>query len=348
MNNHKEYEHPQNTEGLFVFEDNPLLRAGLKMSHLRMLVMIEEHGQVSAAAAAMNMTQPAASRMLSEMEAIAKSPLCRRASRGVVLTKFGEALAKRARTILLELREASRELNQMKSGSGGSVYIGAVTAPAISLVVPAIRRAMDTYPGIEINVQVESSNILARELLAARHDFIIGRIPDDLDPSLFSIYEIGIERACLIVREGHPLLSRKPVALKDLSAYDWVFQPPGALLRRTMEDVFLAHGVAMPRNIINTPSVVLTLALVCNTNAIAPIALDMAEFVAAQQAQIGKTRVLPTEFDLNVKPYSIITTKGRVLPPSARLLYDLVLEESRKLATEVQFPSTSPAQSFVA
>nr|P25547.2 RecName: Full=HTH-type transcriptional regulator GbpR; AltName: Full=Galactose-binding protein regulator; Short=GBP regulator [Agrobacterium tumefaciens]AAA16197.1 glucose/galactose binding protein regulator [Agrobacterium tumefaciens] len=260
------------------------------MSHLRMLVMIEEHGQVSAAAAAMNMTQPAASRMLSEMEAIVKSPLCQRASRGVVLTKFGEALAlaRRARTILLELREASRELNQMKSGSGGSVYIGAVTAPAISLVVPAIRRAMDTYPGIEINVQVESSNVLARELLAARHDFIIGRIPDDFDPGLFSIHEIGIERACLVVREGHPLMRGEPVTLQDLSGYDWVFQPPGALLRRTMEDVFLTHGVAMPRNVINTPSVVLTLALVCNTNAIAPIAQDMAEFVAGQQADMAE------------------------------------------------------------
>ena len=193
---------------------------------------------------------------------------------------------------------------------------------------------MDTYPGIEINVQVESSNVLARELLAARHDFIIGRIPDDFDPGLFSIHEIGIERACLVVREGHPLLGGDPVTLQDLSGYDWVFQPPGALLRRTMEDVFLTHGVAMPRNVINTPSVVLTLALVCNTDAIAPIAQDMAEFVAGQRADIGRTRILPTDFELVVKPYSIITTKGRVLPPSARLLYDLVLDESRKLTAQ--------------
>ncbi|MNL61264.1 hypothetical protein D3C87_1851700 [compost metagenome] len=98
-----------------------------------------------------------------------------------------------------------------------------------------------------------------------------------------------------------------------------------------MEDVFLTQGVAMPRNVINTPSVVLTLALICNTDAIAPIAQDMAEFVAGQQADIGRTRILPTDFELVVKPYSIITTKGRVLPPSARLLYDLVLDESRKL-----------------
>lgn len=315
-----------------IIEDNPLLRAGLKMTHLRMLVMVEEHGQVSAAAAALNMTQPAASRVLSEMEAIVKSPLCQRASRGVVLTKFGEALARRAKKILLELREASRELAQMKSGSGGSVYIGAVTAPAISMVVPALRKAMDIYPGIEISVQVETSNILARELLAARHDFVIGRIPDDLDPALFNAHEIGIERACLLVGKNHPLLNAPPARLEDICDYDWVFQPPGTLLRRTIEDAFLAQGVSLPRNIINTPSTVLTLAIVSTTHAIAPLALEMAEFLSGQHSPMGDIRILPTEFELSVKPFSLLTVKDRVLPPSAQLLYDLVLEESRKAA----------------
>lgn len=319
-------------EFLSLTDDNPLLRAGLKMTHLRMLVTIEEHGQVSAAASALNMTQPAASRMLAEMEAIVKSPLCQRASRGVVLTKFGEALARRAKKILLELREASRELAQMKSGSGGSVYIGSVTAPAISLVVPALRRAMNTYPGIEISVQVETSNILARELLAARHDFVIGRIPEDLDPALFNAHEIGIERACLLVGKDHPLLSGGPAPLEALSDYDWVFQPPGTLLRRTMEDVFLSQGVALPRNIINTPSTVLTLAIISKTQAIAPLALEMAQFLSGQHSPMGDIRILPTEFELNVRPYSLLTAKDRMLPPSAQLLYDLVLEESGKVA----------------
>ena len=50
------------------FRDDSLLRAGLKLNHLRMIVTIEDHGQISAAADALNISQPAASRMLSEME----------------------------------------------------------------------------------------------------------------------------------------------------------------------------------------------------------------------------------------------------------------------------------------
>ncbi|MGO7899439.1 LysR family transcriptional regulator [Rhizobium ruizarguesonis] len=314
------------------FGDDGLLRAGLKLNHLRMIVAIEDSGQISAAAEVLNISQPAASRMLSEMESITKTSLYERVARGVVLTTFGAALARRARKILLELREASREIGELKSGKGGSVFIGAVTAPAMSLVVPAINKVRKAYPGIEINIQVETSNVLARELLAARHDFIIGRIPDDLNPRLFEVTEIGIERACLIVRSRHPLMKQKTSSLSDVRDYDWVFQPPGTLLRRTIEDVFLSRGVALPENIVNTSSLLLTCAIICETDAIAPVAVDVAQFLASQGSNASDVRMLPIDFDINVKPYSMITARERALPPSARLLYDIILEESRKQA----------------
>jgi DNA-binding transcriptional LysR family regulator len=270
--------------------------------------------------------------MLSEMESIVKSPLYERVARGVVLTPFGLALAKRARKILLELREAGRELGALRTGRGGSVFLGAVTAPAISLVVPAIQRVTRTYPGIEINIEVENSNVLARELLAARHDFIISRIPDDLDPRLFTAHEIGVEKACLVVRNGHPLLERGVASLHDLAGYDWVFQPPGTLLRRKVEDIFLAAGVPLPENVVNTSSLLLTLAVVCKTDAIAPIALDMAQFICGQTSQAGESSILPIDFDIDVRPYSLITARERAMPPSARLLHDMILEESRHLS----------------
>lgn len=314
------------------FGDDGLLRAGLKLNHLRMIIAIEDSGQISAAAEVLNISQPAASRMLSEMESITKTSLYERVARGVVLTTFGAALARRARKILLELREASREIGELKSGKGGSVFIGAVTAPAMSLVVPAINKVRKAYPGIEINIQVETSNVLARELLAARHDFIIGRIPDDLNPRLFEVTEIGIERACLIVRSRHPLMKQKTSSLSDVRDYDWVFQPPGTLLRRTIEDVFLSRGVALPENIVNTSSLLLTCAIICETDAIAPVAVDVAQFLASQGSNASDVRMLPIDFDINVKPYSMITARERALPPSARLLYDIILQESHKQA----------------
>ena len=311
-----------------------LLRSGLKLSHLRLIVAIEQHGQVSAAADALNISQPAASRMLTEMETILKAQLCERVSRGVALTAFGRAFARRARTILLELREVDRELSALKSGTGGSVFLGSVTAPAISLAVPAIQQVSAAYPGIEVNVRVETSNVLARELLAARQDFIIARVPDDLNPRLFNVREIGVEKACLIVRKGHPLLEKPVVGLADLPHYDWVFQPAGTLLRRRIEELFIADGVPLPSTVVNTSSILLTTAIVCGSNAIAPVARDMAVFIADVGAEAGNVRILNTDFEIDIKPYSLISVKGRALPPSAKLLYDLILQRSRILAPD--------------
>ena len=321
-------------ESLDSLEGIGLLRGGLKLSHLRMIVAIETHKQVSAAADALNISQPAASRMLTEMETILKAQLCERVSRGVTLTAFGRAFARRARTILLELREVDRELSALKSGTGGSVFLGSVTAPAISLAVPAIQQVSAAYPGIEVNVRVETSNVLARELLAARQDFIIARVPDDLNPRLFNVTEIGIEKACLIVRKGHPLTEKPTVGLADLPGYDWVFQPAGTLLRRRIEELFIAAGVPLPATVVNTSSILLTTAIVCGSNAVAPVARDMANFVADVGAQAGEIVILNTDFEIDIKPYSLISVKGRALPPSAKLLYDLIWQRSRMLAPD--------------
>lgn len=309
-------------------EGDFLIKAGLKLSHLRLILAIADSGQVSAAAEALNISQPAASRMLHEVESLLKAPLCQRAARGVEMTRFGEAMAKRARSILLEIREASREITELKTGYGGSVNMGSVTGPAISLAVPAIRRVRGMYPAIQINCHVEASNVLARELLSARYDFVIGRLPDEFNPRDFEARPLGVEKSCLVVRADHPLLREPPPGLEQLRHYEWVFQPHGALLRRSIERLFIDSNVPLPDNVVSTPSVLLTMAMVAGSNAIAPIAREVAEFIAATTGRIGEIAILEVDFEIGLEPYSLITARGRGLPPSARLLHDLIAEEN--------------------
>ena len=302
-------------------EGESLLRGGLKLGHMRLIVALDDHAKVSAAAHVLNISQPAASRMIAEMEDILGVTLCERLSRGIALTPAGQALARRARTILLEMREADREITDLKSGKGGTVFLGAVTAPAIELAVPAIRRVRERHPRIEINIEVDNSNVLARELLASRHDFILARIPDDLNPRLFESKVVGIEKACLIVRLGHPLLGRRSVPIESLIAYDWVFQPGGTLLRRAVESVFLARNAALPERILNTGSLLLTLVMVAQSDAIAPVSVEVATFIKSEGGLAGAIEILPVDFEIVVQPYSLITVRNRLLSPAANMLY---------------------------
>ncbi|MCR5859483.1 LysR family transcriptional regulator [Mesorhizobium sp. J428] len=306
-----------------------LARGGLKVGHLRMVAALDEHGQVSAAASVLNISQPAASRMIAEIEALVGAPICERLPRGVALTPYGTALARRARSVLLELREVDREIADLRSGKGGSVYLGAVTAPAIDLVIPAIKIVRETYPKVEINMQVETSAVLAKELLASRHDFIVARIPDDLNPRLFEARVIGVEKACLIVRRGHPLLGHGAVRLDELHKFDWVLQPGGSLLRRTLEGIFVSHDAPLPDRVLNTSSLLLTLVMVAQSDAIAAVSIEVANFLRGRGDLDGSVEILPTEFEIVVQPYSLITVRSRSLSPAAQILYDQIRNQLR-------------------
>ena len=119
--------------------DDVLLHRGLKISHLRLLAALGETGQIGQAAGRIGVTQPAASRLLAEVEGIVGSPVHTRSGRGITLTAVGEALAIRAQRVQMELRDAARDMAEIVAGGAGHVRIGAVTGPALDRVLPSLR-----------------------------------------------------------------------------------------------------------------------------------------------------------------------------------------------------------------
>lgn len=309
------------------FETGLLIRRGLKLSHLRLIAALKETGQMSAAAAQLAISQPAASRMAAEMEDILGVPLHNRHARGIVLTAYGERLAARAHAVLQGLDDTAREITEMERGNQGAVSIGAVTGPALDIILPALRQGRLTHPKISVSVTVDTSDRLAEDLLASRLDFYIGRILGDVDPRMFVTSEIEPEPISLIVRSEHPLTRRRPhVSLEECVAYDWVLQTPSGLLRRTVESHLMARGVRLPDKILSTSSMLLTLAYISQSNAIAPIARAAAGFYGREEGLNGRIVELPVEAEITVAPYSLVLHAERPLSPSSRVLFDTVSE----------------------
>jgi DNA-binding transcriptional LysR family regulator len=299
----------------------------LKLPHLRLIAAIEDTGMVSAAAHALNMSQPAASRMIGEMETLMEARLCERLSRGVRLTPLGQALARQARSVLLQLAQAEQEFDDLRAGRRGVVSLGAVTAPAFDLAAPAMTQVRALAPGIELNIKIDSSNVLARDLLAARLDFIIARVPEDLDAELFDSLVLGVEEARLVVRRGHPLLGRGPTPIEALNTCEWVMQPRGTPLRRTIDNLFLVNNVSPPERFLNTTSLTLAMMIAARSDAIAPLSVEAAKF-ACDGIAPGALAILPTQFAIIVQPYSLIALRGRPLSPAAQAVYGVIREQA--------------------
>lgn len=305
-----------------------LLRSGLKLRHLLLLVALDDHRKLHRAAEAMHLSQPAASKMLGEIEKMVGVPIFDRLPRGIEPTRYGEALIRRSRTVLAELGQAGTEIAALRVGEGGAVAIGTVMSPAAEIVVEAIERVRARMPRVQISVHVDTSDVLAAQLGASRLDFVIARIPPGLDPQPFDYREIGEEKAVLLVRSEHPLAAREAVRPEDLYDRDWVMQPRGSLLRRSLEALLRRHGVPPPDRVINTPSVMMAAILVARTDAILPLAEPVAElFLAA-----GRFTKLKLTERLTVEAYGLIRMAGRPLSPAAAAFYatleDLVWGEA--------------------
>lgn len=304
-----------------------LISRGIKLRQLALLLAVQDSGQMSRAAAIMNMTQPAASRMMADLEAIISARLTQRHPRGVTLTPAGERLAERSRHLLRNLDIAGREVRNLDRGRIGTVHLGSVSGPSLDLVLPIVRGLRESEPDLQVNVTVDSSDRLVTEMLSGRLDFCIGRIPEGVDPAAFEVTPIGVEPLALIVREDHELARNPPATLADCLGYDWVMQPPGGLLRTTIEQYLLARGLNLPQRVIGTSSLMLTLAFINRSDAIATMSTAAASFFAGSQGLRAPIHILPIARDLAVSSYGIVTLRDRAPTPAAMVILRRLMQE---------------------
>jgi DNA-binding transcriptional LysR family regulator len=302
----------------YLANSDTLAKKGLKLSHLRLLAALAESGQIGQAAERLNIAQPAASRLLAEVERIVGSPVHSRTGRGIALTAVGARLALRAQRVQAELRDAAREIAEVASGEAGHVRIGSVTGPAIDRVLPVLRAARIAAPRVTAEVTVAPSDILCDQLLAGKLDFAIGRLPDGPARALFDITPIATEPVALVVRRDHPLLHRQDLKPADLLDYDWVLPPPESILTRAVLARLGAYGLPSPPQRLSTASFLLIFSLLHQSNAIAPLARAVADaYVTGPYASYV---LLDIDLGIEVEPFGLVTRIGAILPPVAARL----------------------------
>jgi len=297
------------------------LRVRLKLRHLQLFVALDEYRNLNRAAGSLNMSQPAASKLLGELEEMLGVELFERQSRGVEPNWYGEVMIRHARTVLANLSQAGDELMALKTGDGGSASIGTVMAPAVDAVVAAVEQVRRDLPRLHITVQVETSDILVPRLLESKLDFVVSRIPQDVDPNQFFYEEVSDEEICFVVSDDHPLAEKTGVRLIDLVDRTWVIQPRTSILRRRVDGMFQSAGLQIPTKVTNTPSVFMALATVAKTEAITVMAKTVAQLFTAP----GRYRILDFE-RFSVQPFGLIRLRDKPLSPGAAALFKKVRE----------------------
>lgn len=189
--------------------------------HLRAFIEVADRGSISAAAEAINMSQPALSKMIKRIEWEYGTPLFVRMNRGVDLTETGSSLYRQAKAAYLLLQDARREIDSSFAGNF-SLRIGAGTVWSTTLLPALIPRIRNQYSGIKVNITVGTKDLLFPKLLEGDLDIAISGDDEMEDPSLHKEFFQTVDTVA-VSRFDHPLQSGESIALSDLWAHEWVF-----------------------------------------------------------------------------------------------------------------------------
>lgn len=146
---------------------------------LAFVTVVDREGFTNAAKA-LNLTQPAISLQIRELEARVGIPLLVRDGRRPRLTPAGEALLDRARRILDEHDQALAVMRRLKTIAAGEVRLGMTPGTLTYVAGPTVRALRSTHKTLQLTVTVAGSPDLAQLVRDNAVDLAILALPVDL------------------------------------------------------------------------------------------------------------------------------------------------------------------------
>lgn len=288
---------------------SPLAIARIKTRQLVLLAHLDRERSVLRAADAVGMSQPAASKLLRELEEVLGVPLFERHARGVEPTAYGEIVLRRAHSVLSEIQRAQEEVEAMKRGEHYRVAIGSVMSPVTDLLPMALALLEQHHPKMVVGVETDTSRPLVAKLLEGQLDIVIGRILDADSAAALAFEPLADEPHSLIARAGHPLSRRRRLRIEDLVDQAWVLPPAESVLRERINAMFLQRGLPLPSRIVETSSVPMATHLLRRSDMVVALPKE----VVRPYCDAGMLCVLPIEINVRMDSFGLITRRGHPL-----------------------------------
>lgn len=234
-------------------QKNGLFSQRIRLRHLHTFVAVAQQGTLGRAAETLNLSQPALSKTLNELEQLTGTRLFERGRLGAQLTLVGEQFLTHAVKVLDALNTAGQALNRKEGLNSDIVRIGALPTAALGILPSVIGQFHQQQKDITLQVATMNNTMLLAGLKSGEIDIGIGRMSD---PELMSglNYELlFLESLKLVVRPGHPLL-QETVTLSRVMEWPVVVSPKGTLPRQNAETLLQSQDCKIPTGCIETLS----------------------------------------------------------------------------------------------
>jgi molybdate transport repressor ModE-like protein len=218
----------------------------LKLKQLRLLVAVGQHGNIQNAARNLGISQPAATKMIQDLELDFEVKLFERTNRGVVPTVFGDSLIRHGKLIFAQVSNAAQELDDLNEGNSGRVVVGTLLAASPSLLPIATQQLLRDRPKVAIKIVEGTNEVLMPALLSGEIDMVVGRLPSHRHRTQIEQEKFFDERVLAVVGPQHPLAGSGPVSFEQMMPFGWILPPVETTLRRQTDQYFVRQGQYVP------------------------------------------------------------------------------------------------------
>ena len=295
----------------------------LRTRQLLLVAQLGREGHLGRAAAAMGVSQPAATRLLHEMEDTLGSLLFTRSARGMTPTPGGEVLLRYARQALNDFSAARRELAALAAGLHGTLRVGSVPSALPQLLAPVLVQFKARHARVALAVEVATSDIVLAQLGRGEVDLMLGRLIEGPHEDEHEAVPVLDEPQVAVARQGHPLHDTESLTLRELARWPWVLQPPGSPQAGRFTAMMREAGVRQRLDITETASTIATTALLKVSDMLAVMPASL----AAHYASLGVLRALPLALPLRVPDIQLVWRRARELSAPAAAFRDMVLAQ---------------------
>ena len=215
----------------------------------RIFFVVANNSNITRASKELNISQPAISKSIKNLEEQLGGQLFVRTKRGVVLTEEGKEFYKYIKQAMEYINNAENKFTDLINLEAGCIKIGVSTTLTKKFLLTYLKQFHSLYPKIDIQIITNLTSELVKKLKNGLIDILILNIDDKNYGNDVNIIKCKKINDCFVVNNKYQNLVDKKLSLKDLNNYPLILQAKGSNTRKFLDNIAEENGVILKPNI---------------------------------------------------------------------------------------------------
>src|SRR5207249_819628 len=202
----------------------------MELRQLRTFVAVAELRHFARAAGLCNLSQPAVSHQIAQLEEEVGAKLLNRAPRRVSLTVAGEVFLEEARRILGAVDRAHERMQEVARGAVGRIRLGATATPGLYLLPPLLAKYGVAHESYDLRFEIGLIHAIAE--LVARNDLDMAIVAGPLPSGELQARSLSQDELVIIAPPTSPLTRDRALKANQLETETWLLREEGSDMTR--------------------------------------------------------------------------------------------------------------------